>query len=122
MSVLMLLLLLSPCVVFVAMGIPFIIGVVPPNRIYGFRIKRTIEDPQVWYPPNRVAGLWSIGTGIAAAVLSVTFVLGTRFTTAAILVLLPFIGGIAGMYAHVFGVIRQVVEQRERTANGRQAV
>src|SRR5690242_18008949 len=86
------LLLLIPCIVFIAMGIPFVLGVVPPNRIYGFRIKRTLQDPAVWYPANRVTGLWSIWTGIAAAGVSVaTLVLGLRLPTAALIDVVPFI-------------------------------
>lgn len=119
MSTMMFLLKLIPSVFFVAMGIPVVMGVVPPNRIYGFRIRRTLGDPEVWYAANRVAGLWSIGTGIvAAAVSTVTFLLDIPFARAAMLDLLPFIAGIAGMYVHVFRVIREVVDRRQKPQNG----
>jgi hypothetical protein len=119
MSVTSFLLLLIPCIVFVVMGIPVVMGVVPPNRIYGFRIKRTLQDAEVWYPANRVAGLWSIWTGIAAtAVCIATFVLGLRLPTAALVELLPFVIGIAGMYVHVFRVIHRVIVHKQQTAHG----
>jgi len=119
MSTMMFLLMLTSCVVFVAMGVPFVMSAVPPNRIYGFRIRRTLQDPEVWYAANRVAGLWSVGTGIVAAAVSIaTFALGVRFVTAAILDLVPFILGIAGMLVHVFRVIRHVVDHRQKSANG----
>jgi len=28
------------------------------NPLYGFRTKKTLQDPEVWYPTNRVAGFW----------------------------------------------------------------
>ena len=112
------LLLLLPCIVFLAMGIPFVMGVVPPNGIYGFRIKRTLQDPEVWYSANRVAGLWSIWTGIAAAAVSTaTFVLGLRLMAAALVELLPFLIGIVGLYAHVFRVIHRVTIRKQKIEN-----
>ena len=118
MTIIGFLLLLIPCIVFVVMGIPFVMGVVPPNPIYGFRIKRTLQDAEVWYPANRVAGLWSIWTGIAAAATSIaTLVLGLPLATAALIELLPFIVGIAGMFAHVFRVIHQIIVHKQKTTS-----
>jgi len=37
-------------------ALPLIAGRVPPNRWYGFRVPRTLADPQVWYPANAYAG------------------------------------------------------------------
>ena len=37
-------------------SVPMIQGNVKPNRIYGFRTAKTLADPKVWYPANRVMG------------------------------------------------------------------
>ena len=60
--------------VFVASGlilavlsIPLILGKIPPNGAYGFRVKKTMENPEIWYPVNTYAGKWLLGIGLAEA-------------------------------------------------------
>lgn len=48
-----------PAVVFAVISLPLILGVVPPNRIYGVRTRRTLASRTVWFRVNRVAG-WGI--------------------------------------------------------------
>lgn len=52
-----------------AVSVPMLLGMVPPNRIYGFRTSTTLASPEVWYPANRVAG-WFM---LAAAGFSLCF-------------------------------------------------
>ena len=40
---------------FVGLSIPLILERVPPNRFYGFRTKKTLSDPQIWYEANRLS-------------------------------------------------------------------
>ena len=40
----------------IVLAIPLIRGKVPPNSWYGFRIRLTLEDPEIWYPANRHGG------------------------------------------------------------------
>ena len=62
-------------------SVPLIKGRVPPNHWYGFRVRRTLSDPAVWYPANRHAGwrmlaaglLW-LGAAVAGYLLPVGFV------------------------------------------------
>ena len=95
--------------VFVAMGIPCSMGLVPPNRLYGFRTRKTLQDPDVWYPTNRVAGFWGIATGIVTAVVSIsTFLAGLGLPAAAWVNLFPVVVGIVGTLLHGFLEIRRV--------------
>jgi uncharacterized membrane protein len=48
-------------------GLPMALELVPPNRFYGFRTRKTLSSPDVWYPANRVAG-WSLGIAGSAAI------------------------------------------------------
>jgi uncharacterized membrane protein len=41
---------------FIGISIPTILGRVPPNRYYGFRTKKTLSDPRIWYEANRLSG------------------------------------------------------------------
>ena len=40
----------------IAISLPMMYDKVPPNGFYGFRTPRTMSDPNLWYPANRVAG------------------------------------------------------------------
>ena len=100
---------------FVAMGIPCSQGWVRPNRLYGFRTRKTLQDPDVWYPTNRVAGYWAIATGIVAAGVSMTtFFAGLGLPAAAWVDLVPFGIGIVGTLAHGFLVIRRLTRDQHK--------
>jgi uncharacterized membrane protein len=47
------------------LSIPLAIGLIPRNRLYGFRTKRTLADDALWYRANRFAGF---GIMIASAI------------------------------------------------------
>jgi hypothetical protein len=64
--------LLSGCI-FVGLGIPLIRGWVGPNPLYGFRIRRTLANPKVWYAANRYAGWWMLGVGVGLMLAAAAF-------------------------------------------------
>ncbi len=53
------------------LSVPMILGRIPPNGLYGFRVKKTMERPEIWYPVNRYSGKWLLGTGLCLVVASV---------------------------------------------------
>lgn len=52
-----------------ALAVPLVLGMVPPNGLYGFRTPKTLSSPDIWYLANRFAG-WLM---IAAAALTICF-------------------------------------------------
>ena len=56
-----------------SLAVPLMRRKVGPNALYGFRVRRTTEDPRVWYDANAFAGRCffasGIGTGLACLVL-----------------------------------------------------
>jgi hypothetical protein len=52
------------------LGVPLILARVPPNRWYGFRVRRTLSDPSVWYAANRYSGWWMLAAGVVSAVVA----------------------------------------------------
>jgi SdpI/YfhL protein family len=40
----------------VAVCVPLILGKIPPNGLYGFRVRKTMEHPEFWYPVNKYGG------------------------------------------------------------------
>jgi uncharacterized membrane protein len=57
-----------------AISVPLILGRIKPNGLYGFRVRKTMENPEIWYPVNRFAGvcLFVCGLGIVAASIGLT--------------------------------------------------
>lgn len=50
----------------VVLGVPMALGLVPPNRFYGYRTRKTLSSVVVWYRANRISGSSLIIAGIAA--------------------------------------------------------
>ena len=61
----------------IGVSIPLALGKVPPNWLYGFRTRKTMSSPEIWYPANRALGRDGIVAGIvvtiASAVVAVAF-------------------------------------------------
>jgi uncharacterized membrane protein len=51
-------------------AIPLIIGRVPRNRWYGFRLPSTLADDRVWYQANREMGWFLMGVGLLPCLLA----------------------------------------------------
>ena len=54
-----------PALIFFILSIPLALGMIPRNRLYGFRTRRTLADDATWFRVNRVAG---VGIMIASAI------------------------------------------------------
>jgi hypothetical protein len=52
-----------PSALFLVLGLPLVLGLVPPNPVYGLRTRRTLADPASWYRANRRGGLAMIAAG-----------------------------------------------------------
>jgi uncharacterized membrane protein len=74
----LLLLFLFSGVLLMALAVPLIMGKIPPNGLYGFRVKKTMENPDIWYPVNTYAGKWLLVAGLvmALAALGLYFIPG----------------------------------------------
>jgi hypothetical protein len=49
---------------------------IPPNSGYGFRVKKTLNDPKVWYDANEFSGrcLFRLGVVMSLASLVLFFI------------------------------------------------
>lgn len=61
-----------PLVTIVA-AIPMALGKVKPNRFYGFRTRKTLSSPAVWYPANRACGQYMFISSAASLVFNLSF-------------------------------------------------
>lgn len=48
-----------PSCIFLVLSIPLVLGLVPKNRYYGIRTRKTFSDERVWKAVNRLGG-WLI--------------------------------------------------------------
>jgi SdpI/YfhL protein family len=42
--------------VLMAVCLPLILGWIPPNGLNGFRVRKTMQHPEIWYPVNKYGG------------------------------------------------------------------
>jgi hypothetical protein len=54
-----------------AISVPLIMGKIPPNGLYGFRVKKTMDNPDIWYPVNAYSGKWLLAAGLVLALVAV---------------------------------------------------
>lgn len=62
-----------------ALGIPLILGLVPPNRLYGVRTPRTLGSRELWFKAHRFGGGALV---IASAVSLAIFAAAPRMASA----------------------------------------
>jgi len=74
----LMILFISSGLLLAALSVPLILRRIGPNPLYGFRVKRTLEDPAVWYPVNAYAAkrLLVVGLGISVSASLLFFVPG----------------------------------------------
>jgi hypothetical protein len=79
-------------------SVPMILGKIPPNGLYGFRVKKTMENPEIWYPVNAYSGKWLLAAGLvqAMAAIGIYFIPGISLDFYAYAVL--------GVWLVVFGI------------------
>ncbi len=57
-------------------SVPLISNKIPPNGFYGFRVRATLDDPQLWYKVNAYSGrrllVLGLGTALASIILYYT--------------------------------------------------
>jgi SdpI/YfhL protein family len=50
----------------IVLGIPIALGLIPPNRFYGYRTRKTFSSADIWYRANRFCG-WAMTISGAVA-------------------------------------------------------
>jgi uncharacterized membrane protein len=55
---------IAPSIVFILAAIPLIFKKVPPNSAYGFRVAKTLANPEIWYKANKFGGIGVLVSGL----------------------------------------------------------
>jgi hypothetical protein len=61
---LLLIMFISTGLLLVVLSVPMIFKWIKPNGLYGFRVKKTLENPDIWYAVNSYSGKWLLATGV----------------------------------------------------------
>jgi hypothetical protein len=64
---------LVPSIILAVLTIPLVLGIMPPNRWYGIRTKKTLSDRRIWQRANMFGG------GCLGAASLVYILAGKRF-------------------------------------------
>jgi uncharacterized membrane protein len=54
----------------IGLAVPLTLRLVGPNAWYGFRVRKTMDDPAIWYEANAYAGKSLLASGIVIVVTS----------------------------------------------------
>ena len=97
---------LVPCAIIAVVSIPLMVGVVPPNRFYGFRTRQTLANREVWFRANRFAG-WALF--IASVTSAIVFAVHPEYASGRSIVglvvfLVPLVAALVASFAYL-GVI-----------------
>lgn len=60
--------LIFPSILFIAAAIPLVLQKVPPNGLYGFRLRKTFSDKDIWYKANRFGGIAVLASGAVSLI------------------------------------------------------
>jgi uncharacterized membrane protein len=60
-----------PALLVFIVAVPLALGLIPPNRLYGFRTRRTLSSARVWYPVNRFGGVAVMIASVAYALVAI---------------------------------------------------
>ena len=58
-------------VLFILIGLPLALKLIPPNSVYGVRIPSTMASAESWYRANFWAGGFAIGFGLVAMIVTI---------------------------------------------------
>ena len=60
--------------IFVLIGVPMAMDLVPPNSFYGIRTQETLASEELWYAANSAAGTAAILSGLIATAINISVV------------------------------------------------
>ncbi len=53
-----------PALIFFIVSVPLLFGLIPRNRFYGVRTRKTLSEDRVWYAVNRLAAAGLMIAGV----------------------------------------------------------
>ena len=97
-----------------ALSVPLIQRRIPPNGLYGFRVRKTMEDPVIWYDVNEYAGkrLLATGLGTVLGAIALSLVPGISLDAYALACVAVVFGLLAICLLQSFGYLGTLAGKR----------
>ena len=51
-------------------ALPMMLRLIKPKPWYGFRVPKTMNNPEIWYEINAYSGYWFFATGLVSALMA----------------------------------------------------
>lgn len=114
-TTILLILFLAGGGVLIGISIPLVRRRIGPNPWYGFRVRPTLEDPEVWYPANAYSGRWLLSAGVAEIVVATAlyFVPDLEIAVYAAIVGGVTVAGIVIGFVQSLRFVRRLTKERE---------
>jgi len=99
----------------IGLAIPLILGKVRPNAWYGFRIRLTLDNPDIWYPVNARAGrqLCAAGVVVLTVALAALLVPEHLFPWYSLALAVALIAGVSLMLVSGIRYARQLDREQD---------
>lgn len=111
--ILMLVLYIFVGLLMCGLSLPLIRRKIPPNNLYGFRVRQTLENEDVWYAANEFSAKRLLWLGIATVISAVTlFFLTTRIDLYAMSLAMILLVGLAVCLIQSFRYLRTLGADR----------
>ena len=99
---------------FVGLALPLVAKRVKPNGWYGFRVKQTLSDTQIWYKANKAAGVGLLVAGttiiITALICSLLQQRSSTFPVHSVTFAVYLIA-LSGSVAYSFWALKNITKQ-----------
>lgn len=107
-STLLSIVMAATALLFIGLAVPLIRRRVRPNRLYGFRTRRTLQDEALWYEVNEKTSRDLLWVGIGTLAITAVHAAGGISTDVFVVVVLVWmIGGVAWSVVHGLAIIRR---------------
>lgn len=96
---------------FIGLGVPLVLGRVPPNQFYGCRTTKTLSNPKAWYEANRISGKDFLISGVlilAASLVTLVFGQGANPNHVVLTLLLVLVLSVARAAWRCFTVGKRI--------------
>jgi uncharacterized membrane protein len=70
-------------VLFILIGLPLALELIPPNGVYGVRTPSTLASAESWYRANLWAGIFAVGFGFLAVIVTMAVDRSNKFAPTA---------------------------------------
>lgn len=71
----LILLYIAGGILLILLAIPLYLEKIKPNLWYGFRIRKTLHNPEIWYPVNKYGAGWMMVSGVVTVLAAIGFAL-----------------------------------------------